>query len=107
MQSDFKKIPFVSGTMAYTLAAVKAIIKGKLTNRFKISIDGELYDDDKTYRLKANRINNLEKYVYSVTLRAAYRSVHVFMSYQFSDTFKSGTGPSIKPFSIGIGVRPF
>ena len=89
--------------------------KFKLTAGFKFGIltggkskfVGELYDDDKTYRLKANRINNLEKYIYSVTLRAAYRSVHVFMSYQFSDTFKSGTGPSIKPFSIGIGVRPF
>ena len=68
---------------------------------------GELINDDKTYRLKACKINNLEKYVYSITLRAAYRSVHVFMSYQFSDTFKNGAGPSIKPFSIGIGVRPF
>lgn len=68
---------------------------------------GELLNDDKTYRLKACRINNLEKYVYSVTLRAAYRSVHLFMSYQFSDTFKNGTGPEIKPLSIGIGVRPF
>jgi hypothetical protein len=29
------------------------------------------------------------------------------MSYQFSDTFKNGTGPAVKPFSIGIGVRPF
>ena len=89
--------------------------KFKLTAGFKFGIltggkskfVGELYDDDKTYRLKANRINNLEKYVYSITLRAAYRSVHVFMSYQFSDTFKSGVGPSIKPISVGIGVRPF
>ncbi len=89
--------------------------KIKLTAGFKFGIltggkskyVGELYDDDQTYRLKANRIENLEKYVYSVTLRAAYRSVHVFMSYQFSDTFKNGVGPSIKPFSIGIGVRPF
>lgn len=89
--------------------------KFKITAGFKFGIlvagkskyVGELLNDDKTYRLKACRINNLEKYVYSVTLRAAYRSVHVFMSYQFSDTFKSGLGPSIKPFSIGIGVRPF
>ena len=93
----------------------------RLADKFKISAGfkfgllatgkskyvGELLDDDQTYRLKACRINNLEKYVYSVTFRAAYRSVHVFMSYQFSDTFKNGTGPSIKPLSIGIGVRPF
>lgn len=68
---------------------------------------GELYNDDQTYRMKYLKIDNLEKYVYSVTMRAAYRSVHVFMSYQFSDTFKNGAGPSIRPLSIGIGVRPF
>lgn len=68
---------------------------------------GELYNDDKTWRIKYGKINNLEKYVYSLTVRAAYKSVHVFMAYQFSDTFKNGVGPSIKPFSIGIGVRPF
>ncbi|MBO5810027.1 MAG: outer membrane beta-barrel protein [Bacteroidales bacterium] len=68
---------------------------------------GELYNDDKTWRIKYGKINNLEKYVYSLTVRAAYKSVHLFMAYQFSDTFKNGFGPSIKPFSIGIGVRPF
>ncbi len=68
---------------------------------------GELYNDDKTYRVKYGRINNLEKYVYSVTLRVAYKSVHIFGAYQFSDTFKNGLGPEIKPLSIGIGVRPF
>lgn len=89
--------------------------KFKITTGFKFGIlvsgktkyVGELYNDDQTYRVKYLKIDNLEKYVYSVTLRAAYRSVHVFMSYQFSDTFKSGLGPSIRPFSIGIGVRPF
>lgn len=89
--------------------------KFKITAGFKFGIlasgktkyVGELYNDDQTYRVKYLKIDNLEKYVYSVTLRAAYRSVHVFMSYQFSDTFKTGLGPSIKPISIGIGVRPF
>ncbi len=68
---------------------------------------GELYNDDKLYRVKMLRINNLEKYVYSATLRFAYRSVYIFAAYQFSDTFKNGAGPEIKPLSIGIGVRPF
>ena len=89
--------------------------KFKITAGFKFGIlasgktkyVGELYNDDQIYRVKYLKIDNLEKYVYSVTLRAAYRSVHVFMSYQFSDTFKTGLGPSIKPISIGIGVRPF
>ena len=46
MQADFKKFPFVSGELAYTLAAIKAVLAGKYTNHFKISIDGELYDED-------------------------------------------------------------
>lgn len=87
----------------------------KITAGFKFGIlatgkskyVGELYNDDQTYRIKYCRIDNLEKYVYSITLRAAYKSVHLFMAYQFSDTFKNGVGPEIKPFSIGIGVRPF
>lgn len=93
----------------------------RIKNKFKLSAGfkfgilaygkskyiGELYNDDVTYRVKYGKINNLEKYVYSVTFRAAYKSVHLFMSYQFTDTFKNGYGPSIKPISIGIGVRPF
>lgn len=46
MQSDFKKLPFVNGSAAYTLAAIKAIFQKKYTNHFKITIDGEFYDDD-------------------------------------------------------------
>ena len=46
MQADFKKLPFISGELAYTLAAIKAVLAGKYTNHFKISIDGELYDED-------------------------------------------------------------
>lgn len=68
---------------------------------------GSLYNQDEEYRIKYLKIDNLEKYVYSVTLRVAYRSVHIFAAYQFNDTFKSGFGPEIKPLSIGIGVRPF
>lgn len=68
---------------------------------------GEMSNDNKEYHLKLGRINNLEKYVYSVTMRVAYRSVYLFGSYQFGDTFKNGIGPQIRPLSIGIGVRPF
>lgn len=93
----------------------------KIKNQFKISAGfkfgiltsgkskfiGNLPDEAKTYRLKACKINNLEKYVYSVTFRFAYKCVHLFAAYQFSDTFKNGSGPEIRPLSIGIGVRPF
>ena len=87
----------------------------KITAGFKFGIlttgkskyVGKLYNDAKTYRVKYCRINNLEKYVYSLTLKVAYRSVYVFGTYQFTDTFKNGLGPQIRPLSIGIGVRPF
>ena len=93
----------------------------KIKNQFKISAGfkfgilatgkskfiGSLYNQDEEYRIKYLKIDNLEKYVYSVTLRIAYKSVHIFGAYQFNDTFKNGYGPEIKPLSIGIGVRPF
>lgn len=89
--------------------------KFKISTGFKFGIlttgkskyVGELLNDDQIYRLKASRISNLEKYVYSVTLRVAYKSVYIFGSYQFGDTFKNGLGPQIRPLSVGIGVRPF
>ena len=93
----------------------------KIKNQFKVSAGfkfgilatgkskfvGSLYNQDEEYRIKYLKIDNLEKYVYSVTLRVAYKSVHIFGAYQFNDTFKNGYGPEIKPLSIGIGVRPF
>lgn len=46
-QAAFKKIPAVNGEIAYTLSALKCIIKGKLKNHFKIIIDdNEVYEDD-------------------------------------------------------------
>lgn len=73
----------------------------------KTKFVGELKNDGQMWRIKHCRMNNLEKYVYSVTLRMAYKSVYIFGAYQFGNTFKDGTGPQIKPLSIGIGVRPF
>ena len=73
----------------------------------KTKLVGELKNDGQMWRIKHCRMNNLEKYVYSVTLRMAYKSVYIFGAYQFGNTFKDGTGPQIKPLSIGIGVRPF
>ena len=93
----------------------------RIKNKFKISAGfkfgilttgktkfvGELKNDDQMWRIKYCRMNNLEKYVYSVTMRVAYKSVYLFGAYQFGDTFKNGKGPQIRPLSIGIGVRPF
>lgn len=46
-QIDYKKLPFVNGELAYTLAALGCIIKGKTKNQFKITIDdNEVFEDD-------------------------------------------------------------
>lgn len=93
----------------------------RIKNMFKISLGfkysilttgkskyvGKIDDTGKTYRIKYSRINNLEKYVYSGTLRVAYKEYNIFIAYQFSNTFTDGSGPNIMPLSIGIGVKPF
>ncbi len=43
----FKDMPMVNGELAYTLSALKCIVKGKLKNHFKITIDDDkVYEDD-------------------------------------------------------------
>ncbi|MBR5246704.1 MAG: YegS/Rv2252/BmrU family lipid kinase [Clostridia bacterium] len=46
-QADFKKLPMVNGEIAYTLSALNCVIKGKVKNHFKITIDNDkVYEDD-------------------------------------------------------------
>lgn len=46
-QGSYKKIPLVSGELAYTLSALACIIKGKTKNQFKITIDDtEVFEDN-------------------------------------------------------------
>ena len=46
-QISYKKIPMVNGELAYTLAALGCIAKGKTKNQFKITIDDtEVFEDD-------------------------------------------------------------
>lgn len=46
-QADFKKLPMVNGEIAYTLSAINCVVKGKMKNHFKITIDHDkVYDDD-------------------------------------------------------------
>lgn len=121
--STFKDVPYdyKRSKINVTYVDIPIEMSFRIKDKFKISAGfkfgilttgkskfvGEPYNDDKTYRIKYGRINNLEKYVYSVTMRLAYKSVYIFGAYQFGDTFKNGTGPQIRPLSIGIGVRPF
>lgn len=45
-QADFKKLPFVGGELAYYLAAISCLLKGKLNNEFKITVDGKTFEDN-------------------------------------------------------------
>jgi diacylglycerol kinase family enzyme len=46
-QISYKKLPGVNGELAYTLAALGCIAKGKTKNQFKITIDdNEVFEDD-------------------------------------------------------------
>ena len=46
-QISYKKLPFVNGELAYTLAALGCLAKGKTKNQFKITIDdNEIFEDD-------------------------------------------------------------
>lgn len=46
-QTSYKKLPMVNGELAYTLAALGCIAKGKTKNHFKITIDDkEAFEDD-------------------------------------------------------------
>lgn len=46
-QISYKKLPGVNGEVAYTLAALGCIAKGKTKNQFKITIDdNEIFEDD-------------------------------------------------------------
>ncbi len=46
-QISYKKLPCVNGELAYTLAALGCLAKGKTKNQFKITIDdNEVFEDD-------------------------------------------------------------
>ncbi len=45
---------------------------------------------------------NIDPFRYDATLRIGYRNYTVFGTYAMSELFKSGRGPSLHPFSIGI-----
>ena len=68
---------------------------------------GYMFGDGHKWEIKYNNINAAESIIYSSFARFGYRSVNLFVGYQFTGSFKEGRGPSILPFSIGIGIRPY
>ena len=45
---------------------------------------------------------NINPFRYGTTVRIGYRGINLFGTYYFSDFFRSGRGPEINPFTIGI-----
>ena len=68
---------------------------------------GYMYGDGHKWEIRYNNINAAESIVYSAFARMGYRSVNLFVGYQFNNSFKDGRGPEIMPFSIGIGIRAY
>ena len=68
---------------------------------------GYMLGDGHKWEIKYNNINAVESIVYSSFARFGYRSVNLFIGYQFTSPFKEGRGPEVLPFSIGIGIRPY
>ena len=68
---------------------------------------GYMFGDGHNWEIKYNNINAAESIIYSSFARFGYRSVNLYVGYQFNSSFKEGRGPEILPFSIGIGIRPY
>lgn len=73
----------------------------------KINENDAVNPDTHEWEVKYSSLNSVESIVYSATARIGYRAVNLFVGYQFNSPFKSGKGPEILPFSIGIGVRAY
>ena len=68
---------------------------------------GYMFGDGHNWEIKYNNINAAESIIYSSFARFGYRSVNLYVGYQFNSSFKEGRGPEILPFSIGVGIRPY
>jgi hypothetical protein len=50
---------------------------------------------------------NLNPFQYGLTARIGYGQVNVFANYNLSEVFKSGKGPELYPFQIGVTLVPW
>jgi cytochrome c oxidase assembly protein Cox11 len=50
---------------------------------------------------------NLNPFQYGLTARVGYGKVNVFANYNLSEVFKSGKGPELYPFQIGVTLVPW
>lgn len=83
--------------------AVGAQVAVKLGSRTKqvYTVDGNKKRD--IYKSSYN----LNPFQYGLTARVGYGKVNVFANYNLSEVFKSGKGPELYPFQIGVTLMPW
>lgn len=83
--------------------AVGGQVAVKLGSRSKQVYD---VDGDKKRDIYKNDFN-LNPFQYGLTARVGYGQVNVFANYNLSEVFKSGKGPELYPFQIGVTLVPW
>lgn len=83
--------------------AIGGQVAVKLGSRSKQVYD---VDGDKKRDIYKNDFN-LNPFQYGLTARIGYGQVNVFANYNLSEVFKSGKGPELFPFQIGVTLVPW
>lgn len=63
--------------------------------------------DDKKEKDKTFDDFNIDPFRYDATIRIGYSDFTVFANYALSELFKSGKGPELHPWTIGISLLPW
>jgi hypothetical protein len=83
--------------------AVGGQVAIKLGSRSK-----QVYDVDGDKKREIYKSDyNLNPFQYGLTARVGYGKVNVFANYNLSEVFKSGKGPKLYPFQIGVSLLPW
>ncbi|MBO4567711.1 MAG: outer membrane beta-barrel protein [Bacteroidales bacterium] len=118
---EFTEAPIKKSRVTFHYMDIPLEVNLRIADKFKISFGAKVsfliqanskavgymnYDGHK-WEIKYNNINAVESIVYSSFARFGYRSINLYVGYQFNSSFKEGRGPAVLPFSIGIGIRPY
>jgi len=68
---------------------------------------GTLIANGATRKIKNKGVYQLNTVGYSPEIRFGYKAINVFAAYQIVSIFRTGHGPGIHPFSVGITITPF
>ena len=118
---EFEEAETKKSKVSFNYMDIPLELNFRIADKFKISFGakvsflicanskavGYMYGDGHKWEIKYRNINAAESIVYGAFFRAGYRSVNIYVGYQFNSSFKDGRGPKIMPFSIGIGIRPY